>query len=328
MKGQLAHDKMSRLLVCYGPQSELYSFPKGHPMNNARTILFGKTLARTRRKEGGHDGIKFVAPRLAKVEELELFHTSDYIELVRRLSRSGDGYLDFPDTPAFPGVYDAASYVVGGTLNGLESVRLGDCKHFFNPVGGLHHATRNSASGFCVFNDAAIAISKLLQEGNFERVAYVDIDAHHGDGVYYAFESDPRVINVDIHESGRTLFPGTGDAKETGKGRAKGTKLNIPLPPGSGDEEFKVALDAAMDFLKGAAPQFLFFQCGADGLNGDPLTHLRYSPWTHAYASKSLHEFAHIACSGNLLAMGGGGYNPVNVDAAWSAVIKELTTCP
>jgi acetoin utilization protein AcuC len=220
-------------------------------MNNARTRLFGESIARM--AEGAGEGLGcdllVVTPRTATKKDLRLFHTEKYIDFVIESSRSGKGYLDFPDTPSFPGVYEASLYTVGSTLYGLDAVLQGEFRHFFNPVGGLHHAARDRASGFCVFDDAAVAISRALQQDDTTKVAYVDIDAHHGDGVFYGFESDPRVIIADIHEDGRSLFPGTGDASETGKGAAVGTKLNLPLSPGSGDAEFIKAFDKAYKFL-------------------------------------------------------------------------------
>jgi acetoin utilization protein AcuC len=207
----------------------------------------------------------------------------------------------------------------------LGLVLEGKVDHFFNPVGGLHHAREGMAGGFCVFNDAAIAIRRALSLPEFNRVAYVDIDAHHGDGVFYGFESDPRAVIGDIHEDGRFLYPGTGRATETGKGDAEGTKLNIPLPPGAGDADFILAFDRIEEFVRGFRPDLILLQCGADGLSGDPLTHLEYSSAAHAYASSKLHSLAHEVCDGRILAMGGGGYNPANVRDAWSEVVKELS---
>ena len=314
-----------RLGVCYGPESHLYSFPGGHPLNRFRAEGFSQSLSRIAAR--CEDSVTILRPRLAGVEDLRLFHTDEYIEQVRLVSESGAGFLDYPDTPAFPGVFEAASYAVGGSLEGLALVLRDSYDHFFNPIGGLHHATRGRASGFCVFNDAAVSIAHALEVDGLKRVAYVDIDAHHGDGVFYGFESDPRVVITDIHEDGRSLFPGSGSADETGRGKAAGTKLNLPLPAGSGDSEFIEAFDKAVAFIGGARPEFVFFQCGADGLEGDPLTHLRYSARAHEYAAKRLHEMVHERCNGRILAMGGGGYDGANVDSAWSAVVRELSNC-
>ncbi len=294
-------------------------------MNSSRTRLFEDSL---RKLAGASDRrIDVVAPKRSSDEDLSLFHTRAYVHSVKDISKTGEGYLDFPDTPAFPGVYEASLYPVGSTLYGLEAISSGKFDHFFNPVGGLHHAARDRAAGFCVFNDAAIAVAKALKDG-FDRVAYVDIDAHHGDGVYYGFESDPRVTIADIHEDGRTLFPGTGGESEKGKGDAAGSKLNIPLPAGSGDEEFFKAFEKVHRFVEESKPEFIFLQCGADGIRGDPLSHLRYSSAAHALASKRLHALAHELCDGRIMAMGGGGYSAANVNAAWTAVIQELAGAP
>ena len=290
-------------------------------MNRSRTELFAEWMQSAR-------GFEMVKPVPATDDNLLLFHTPEYVSLVRKSSALGEGYLDFADTPSFRGVYEASLYQVGNTLNGLRLLLEGELDHFFNPVGGLHHAREGTASGFCVFNDAAIAIKLALSRRGIPRVAYVDIDAHHGDGVFYGFETDQRVIIGDVHEDGRFLFPGTGSEDETGKGEAKGTKLNVPLRPGAGDEEFIRAFDRVEEFVRGFGPSLILLQCGADGLMGDPITNLHYSAAAHAYASKRMHALAHEACGGRILAMGGGGYDPVNVREAWSAVVRELSGPP
>ena len=307
--------------VAWGYESERYSFPSGHPLNNSRTELFSHSL---RILAGEGHRLKLTKPVPATEEELLLFHTKEYVEFVKEKSKEGEGFLDYGDTPAFPGVYEASSYTVGSTLHGLNEILKKKVDHFFNPVGGLHHARRTRAGGFCVFNDAAVAISRSINELGMKRVAYVDIDAHHGDGVYYGFEDDERVIIADIHEDGRFLYPGTGFASETGKEKAKGTKLNIPLLPRSGDEKFFQAFDSVESFVREWKPEFIFLQCGADGLHGDPITQLQYTSSAHAYATRRLHEMSHEICDGRILAMGGGGYNPENVESAWIAVAKEL----
>jgi acetoin utilization protein AcuC len=307
-----------RLGVAFGKDSELYSFPRPHPMNKSRIELFGEWLGSAKR-------IEIVRPTAATEDDLLLFHTPEYVSLVRESSRLGEGFLDHADTPSFKGVYEVSLFPVGSTLDGLRLVLEGKVDHFFNPVGGLHHAREGTAGGFCVFNDAAIAIQRALSLPEFKRVAYVDIDAHHGDGVFYGFESDPRAVIGDIHEDGRFLYPGTGRATETGKGAAEGTKLNTPLPPGAGDADFILAFDRIEEFIRGFGPDLILLQCGADGLSGDPLTHLEYSSAAHAYASSKLHSLAHEVCDGRILAMGGGGYDPVNVRDAWSEVVNELS---
>lgn len=308
--------------VAWGNESELYSFPSGHPMNNSRTKLFARSLRKL--SEERPTSLNVVRPRPASFEELLLFHTKEYVDFVRESSRTGVGFLDYGDTPSFKGVYEAALFTVGSTMFGLRQIIEKKKDHFFNPVGGLHHARRERAGGFCVFNDSAIAISFALKELQIKRVAYVDIDAHHGDGVYYGFESDERVVIGDVHEDGRYLYPGTGFSNDKGRGTAVGTKLNLPISPGSGDQEFVVAFDKIIDFIEGFSPKFIFLQCGADGLDGDPITHLKYSSEAHRYASRKLHELSHRISDGRILAMGGGGYNKENVSSAWTAVAQEL----
>ncbi len=322
----MPESRSCRLGVSFGQESELYSFPEGNPMNSSRTTLFADAIGRLA-ESGGSGRLTLIAPRQASEKDLTVFHTPEYVNFVKASSRVGEGYLDYGDTPSFKGVYEASLYPVGNTLNGLDLIVKGKFDHFFNPVGGLHHARRDRAGGFCVFNDAAIAICRLLEMG-MKRVAYVDIDAHHGDGVFYAFESDPRVVIGDIHEDGRFLYPGTGSASETGSGDAEGTKLNIPMAPRAGDVEFVQAFDRVAAFIRGFEPEFVLFQCGADSLLGDPIAQLKYTPAAHVYAAKKLHDIAHELSHGRILAMGGGGYDPANVSGAWTAVAKELAGIP
>ena len=188
----------------------------------------------------------------------------------------------------------------------------------------MHHARRNIAAGFCVFNDCGVAIETLRTSYHVDRIAYVDIDAHHADGVYYEFCQDPELIFVDFHEDGRYLYPGTGAAKEMGDGRAEGTKLNIPMPPGADDGTFLAHWDKAESFIVKAKPAFILFQCGADSLAGDPLTDLKYSEATHAFVTKRLCQIADRYCNGKLLALGGGGYNRGNLARGWCAVVRAM----
>lgn len=200
----------------------------------------------------------------------------------------------------------------------------GDCLAAFTPIAGLHHATRTSAAGFCVFNDCGIAIEYLRKEYNIQRIAYVDIDAHHGDGVFYSFEEDPDLCVIDFHQDGNTLYPGTGFINETGKGNAAGTKLNIPLPPNSTDKTAEALWKTAEDFIEKFKPEFILLQCGADSLAGDPITQLELTSNFHAYVTSRLAILATKHCRGRLLAMGGGGYNLDNIKAAWNDVIEKL----
>ena len=225
---------------------------------------------------------------------------------------------------SFPGVYEAAATVVGGTLEALAAIVAGPARRAFIPIGGLHHATRDSAAGFCVFNDCGIAIEAARRLHGIRRVAYIDIDAHHGDGVFYAFEEDPDLLDADLHEDGRFLYPGTGSRSETGKGAAAGTKLNIPLPPGAGDDAFLAAWAEVERYLDAGQPELILLQCGADSIGGDPITHLKLTPEAHAHAARRLAVLADRHASGRILGMGGGGYNRDNLARAWTRVVEEL----
>ena len=257
-------------------------------------------------------------------DAIERFHQPEYVARVMAASREGSGYLDYGDTPAFPGCYEVASHLVGAALEGARRVLAGEARRSFQPIGGLHHARRGAAAGFCVFNDLGVLIETLRAEHGVRRIAYVDIDVHHGDGVFYEFERDSELAIADIHESGLHLYPGTGFAHETGHGAAQGTKLNLPLRPGAGDAEFFAAWDEAERFVERFAPEFVILQCGADGLAGDPLADLRLTPAAHAHAARRLVALAERHAHGRLMAFGGGGYNLENLSMAWCAVLEGL----
>lgn len=310
----------SSVCVYVGAELGRYGFGGGHPFNPQRLDAFWQGF----QAAGLEQAVKLCDPVRAERAVIERFHTPSYVERVIRQSATGEGYLDYGDTPAFPGVFEVAATVVGSTLDAVERLMGGDCRRAFVPIGGLHHARRDGAAGFCVFNDCGVAIETLKSIYHQTPVAYVDIDAHHGDGVFYGFEDDPLVIFADIHEDGRFLYPGTGSSHETGKDRARGTKLNIPMPPHADDEDFLRAWAQVEDFLIKARPSLILFQCGADSIAGDPLTHLCYSPQAHAHAAKRLCEIADRYGEGRILAMGGGGYNLRNIAEAWTAVVKAF----
>jgi acetoin utilization protein AcuC len=297
-----------------------YGFGDGHPFGPDRLAAFLREFE----SRGLHRRVQILEPRDASLEELLSFHTPGYVDLVKERSVSGQGFLDGGDTPAFRGVYEAAALVVGATLNAVAAVMNGQCRHAFVPIAGLHHAARNHAAGFCVFNDCGVAIELLRKNSGLERIAYVDIDAHHGDGVFYAFEDDPGVIFADMHEDGRYLYPGTGALTETGKGAAEGTKLNLPMAPGSDDVAFDQIWPRVIAHLEKFEPQFIILQCGADSLEGDPITHLRYSARAHGKAARELAQLAERLGHGRVLGLGGGGYNRLNLAQAWTAVVESL----
>ena len=260
-----------------------------------------------------------VEPRQATVEELLTFHTGEYVEAVRGLSggevrqdAASYGFSDHGDNPVYPGMYEAALWSTGASLTAAEMLADGRADVAFNCSGGLHHAMSSRASGFCIFNDPVIAINVLLERGL--RVAYVDIDAHHGDGVQSAFYDSDRVLTVSMHESGAYLFPGTGFVEEVGEGRGRGFSVNVPLFPYTGDETYLWALRAAViPLVEAFKPDVLATQLGMDPYFRDPITHLGLTVQGHA---RMVEELGRL-CP-RWLAFGGGGYDLSAVARGWT----------
>lgn len=303
-----------------GDALKRYAFGDCHPFGPDRLDAFWAAATRA----GVDREVRLLEPVQAEAQALSRFHTEAHIEHVRSLSKTGQGFLDDGDTPAFRGVFEAALVIVGTTLDACRRLAEGELQRIFIPIAGLHHSRRDAAAGFCAFNDIGVAIETLRAAHGIRRIGYIDIDAHHGDGVLYAFEADPELFVADLHEDGRFLYPGSGLACETGTGPAKGTKLNIPMRPEAGDPEFLAEWPRVESLLRAARPELLLFQCGADSLAGDPITHLRYSAAAHAHAARSLCAIADEYCNGRLLVMGGGGYNRNNLALAWTAVVRAL----
>jgi acetoin utilization protein AcuC len=308
-----------RVLVIADEPTGRYGFPNGHPFGTDRLAAFQAEF----RARGLAGRCLSGESRAASDADLKLFHTTRYVDFVRARSIDGQGSLDAGDTPAFRGCFEAAAQVVGATLAAADALLAGDARRAFVPIAGLHHAVRDAAAGFCIFNDCGVLIEKLRRNG-IARIAYVDIDAHHGDGVFYAFESDPQLIFADLHEDGQFLYPGTGRKDETGSGTAAGSKLNIPLAPGADDAVFADHWQQVVAHVARFEPEFIILQCGADSLAGDPITHLQLSAASHALAARELAGMAEQLGHGRLLALGGGGYNRANIAAAWNAVVQEL----
>jgi len=308
--------------VCVYRGKELanYNFGASHPFGPQRHDAFVAELERL----GLDKKVDLLEPVAGTEEQAAIFHTSAYLTRVKGMSATGIGYLDGGDTPAFEGMFEIALTVVGTTLDAVRQVMTGNYKRAFTPIAGLHHARRDAAAGFCVFNDCGIAIEVLRHSYGIKKVAYVDIDAHHGDGVFYSFEDDPDLCIVDMHEDGRYLYPGTGFIEETGINKAKGTKLNIPMPMHANDELFMQAWQSAEAFILAAQPEFILLQCGADSIGGDPITDMQYTQQAHAHAASRLCQIADETCKGRIVAMGGGGYNLENLATGWTAVVDAL----
>jgi acetoin utilization protein AcuC len=305
-----------------------YSFGTGHPMAPIRVDL----TVRLARALGVLDlpDLTVVPAPTATDEELLFVHTRGYIDAVRRAGSSPHTRdlahgLGTPDNPTFAGMHEASAHIVGATVEAARRVWSGEFLHAVNITGGLHHAMAASASGFCVYNDPAIAIKYLLAHGA-TRVAYVDVDVHHGDGVQAAFYDDPRVLTISLHETPLTLFPGTGEVSESGGPGAEGMSVNVPLPPGTGDEGWLRAYDAVVPPLVEAfGPDVLVTQLGCDSHRDDPLAHLMLTVDGQRSVHLALHELAHRVCSGRWLATGGGGYAVVDVvPRTWTHLLAVI----
>jgi acetoin utilization protein AcuC len=291
-----------------------YDFGPTHPMAPVRLDL----TTRLARSLGVLDHVTLLAPGVATDDVLATVHDRAYIEAVRRASADPtvadpNHGLGTDDDPAFAGMHEASARIAQGTLDICRGVWQGDVAHGVNYCGGLHHAMRGYAAGFCIYNDIAVGIQWLLDHGA-ERVAYVDIDVHHGDGVERIFWNDPRVLTISVHESGRHLFPGTGWPADIGGPSARGTVANVALPPGTGDSAWLRAIDSvASPLVRAFAPDVLVTQHGCDTHMHDPLAHLAITVDAQRRAHELLHELAHEAASGRWVAVGGGGYELVEV---------------
>jgi len=323
------------LHVAWDDRLTRYDFGPGHPLAPIRVELtvelardFGVlSLA----------GVTMAVPEPATTAELELVHDPGYIGAVRRASAGGTDDLRFllryglgtPDDPVFPGMHDASTLVTGATLAAARAVWTGAAEHGVNIAGGLHHAMAGHASGFCVYNDPAIAIAWLLGQGA-ERVAYVDIDVHHGDGVQAAFWADPRVLTISLHEHPATLFPGTGLPTETGAPGAEGSAVNVALPAGTRDAGWLRAFHATVPpLLRAFGPQVLVSQHGCDTHWTDPLANLELSIDAQRAAHAAIHRLAHETAGGRWLLTGGGGYSLVDVvPRTWTHLLAEAAGSP
>jgi acetoin utilization protein AcuC len=313
----------------YSPELLKYKFSPNHPFNQFRLKLTLDLLV----KSNAIEEKDIIPPRQASKEELLLFHDPFYVDAVElaghgKLSNErAESYgLDTDDSPIFPNMHEASSLLVGGSLTAVEYVMSGKAKHALNLGGGLHHGFRGKASGFCIYNDSSIAI-KYIQEKYQARVLYIDSDAHHGDGVQWAFYDDPNVCTLSIHETGRYLFPGTGNITERGEGKGYGFSFNIPVDAFTEDESwlycYRTAVSEVAAFFK---PDVILTQNGADSHYWDPLTHLSLTMKTYKEIPKLAHEIAHQYCDGRWIAVGGGGYDIWRVvPRAWSYIWLEMT---
>jgi acetoin utilization protein AcuC len=318
---------LAGLVVCR--EARIYDHGPQHPLRPERVLLTWDLIERC--GLASDPSVRTLACRAATDDELLLVHTPEYLDATKRAGEGLDG--DFRrfgygpgDNPIFPRMHEAGALVAGATIAGAEAVLDGHVLHAFNAAGGLHHAMPSRASGFCVYDDPAIAIAWLLDRG-VERVAYVDVDVHHGDGPQAIFYEDPRVLTISIHESGEYLFPGTGFVGERGAGEAEGTKVNVPLNPSTGDAGWLDAFrEVVPPLVRAWRPDVLVTQLGCDTHHTDPLAHLRLTTRAYREAARLLHELAHAAAGGRWLATGGGGYQWARVvPRAWTLYFAEMS---
>jgi acetoin utilization protein AcuC len=307
-----------------------YNFGPSHPLAPVRVVLT-MSLARSL---GVLDAVTLSGATPADDATLQLVHDEEYVTAVKRagtppLKADVNHGLGTPDDPVFPGMHDASALVAGASVAAARAIWSEGADHAANIAGGLHHAMPNTASGFCIYNDAAIAIAWLLANGA-QRIAYVDVDVHHGDGVQAVFYDDPRVLTISLHETGRYLFPGTGFPDETGGPNAPGTSVNVALPPGTRDSGWLRAFDAVVPpLVRAFNPDILVTQQGCDSHVLDPLAHLLLTVDGQAASYAALHRLAHEVAGGRWLALGGGGYELVQVvPRAWTRLLAQLAGTP
>jgi acetoin utilization protein AcuC len=309
--------------IVYSDEFQQYDFGPTHPLKPTRLKLTFELMEATGLLKASN--VRVVEPRQASHEELRLFHDEDYLELVKHAGKAGTVFLDNGDTPAFRGCYEASALAAGASLKAVDLVMSGEVTHAMNISGGLHHAHPGRASGFCIFNDPAISIAYLKKKYGLKRLLYLDVDAHHGDGVMYGFYSDGGVLDIDFHEDGHHLFPGTGYADEIGEGTGSGYKINIPLPPFTDDEPYLSAFrEIVPNAVRKYAPEMLLLQCGVDAHANDLLAHLQLTSKSYVEVVKVVHELAHEVANGRLVVFGGGGYNASNVARTWTLVASTL----
>ena len=315
MRGKLVYPYSDSLLE--------YEFHEDHPLKPERlklTYLLSKQL-------GLLDKVEVIEPTPASRQDLELFHSVEYLDAVKKCGeelcsdfRHG---LGTPDNPVFPKIYETGAKYVGATLDGMKRIVDGK-SNAFCISGGLHHAHRDAASGFCIFNDVAIAIN-YLQKKKDCKVLYFDIDAHHGDGVQNAFYRSKDVLTISIHQTGKTLFPGTGFVYETGGAEGTGYSVNVPVIPGAGSLELiEIYNEIVVPLFESYKPDLLVTQLGVDGHYMDPLAHLAYTSHGYETVIDNLRDLSSDLCSLGWLAVGGGGYNPVNVARLWALFLATI----
>ena len=323
---------MKNAVFVYSPEQLGYKFTDSHPFNHKRLLLTMDLL----KDINAISDTDIIPARVATDEEIALGHDKKYIEIVKN---AGHGLLTpeqcenygigTEDTPIFSNMHEASALLVGSTLQAVDYVMQGKSRHALNLGGGLHHGFFGRASGFCIYNDSTVAI-RYMQEKYNARVLYIDTDAHHGDGVQWAFYDDPNVCTLSIHETGRYLFPGTGNVTERGNGQGYGTSFNFPIDAFTEDESYlEIYEQAVREVFEYFKPDVVLTQNGADAHYFDPLTHLYGTMKIYQEIPKLAHKLAHEYCDGKWIAVGGGGYDIWRVvPRAWSLIWTEMNDLP
>ncbi|MFX0074700.1 MAG: acetoin utilization protein AcuC [Candidatus Hermodarchaeota archaeon] len=323
---------LDKVALIYADQYQKYDFGPQHPLRPLRLKLTYDLMNKLNLLD--HKRIELYQPSLATQEQIERVHDPEYVNVVKILSDNPDDRSVHPyeyglgpgDNPIFKGMYEASALVCGATIKTADLVwNNEDIMVGFNPAGGLHHAHRNRASGFCIFNDIAVAIHHLKHLKNDIRIAYLDIDCHHGDGVQWLFYDDPNVLTISFHESGNFLFPGTGHSNEVGEGAGKGYSINFPLLPNTSNRMFvKLIRYCVPRLLEAYDPDVLFTQLGVDMHYDDPLTQMGVSISAYRDIAQTLYTCTHDYCKNKWIAVGGGGYLMTVVPRAWSIFLAKM----
>ena len=323
---------MQKIGLVFSEKYQKYNFGPRHPLRPLRVSLTFSLMEKLGLLE--NKGLEIISPRLCTFDELESIHSKNYIEAVKKLSENPEDSDVEPlifglgpgDNPIFKEMYEASSLVCGASLTAAEKVWTdNDFYVAFNPAGGLHHAMRNKASGFCIFNDIGVAIKHLQRLQKDIRIAYLDIDCHHGDGVQWLFYDDPNVLTISFHESGKFLFPGTGGIEERGEGAGLGYSINFPLLPGTSNKMFLKLFRATVpNILEAYEADILITQLGVDMHYNDPLTQMGLSLKVYGDIAQTMKTCVREYCQNKWLALGGGGYLMTVVPRAWTIFLAKM----
>ena len=323
---------VEKVALIYTDKYQNYNFGPRHPLRPLRLKLTYSLMEKLNLLN--HNLLEIMEPKMATKEEIERVHSAEYVDIVSKLSenpldREIQPYiygLGPGDNPIFKGMYEASALVCGASITAANLVwKENDIQIAFNPAGGLHHALRNKASGFCIFNDIAVAIQHLKTLKKDIKIAYLEIDCHHGDGVQWLFYDDPTVLTISFHESGKFLFPGTGNTNEVGEGRGKGYAINFPLLPGTSNKMFlKLFRYCIPRLLEAFAPDVLFTQLGVDMHFNDPLTQMGLSISVYRDVAQTMRTTARDYCQNRWIAVGGGGYLMTVVPRAWTIFLSRM----